>query len=70
MEASLEQTAPAWSLLTYAFLSPVVWLAYRIPHLAYDMLPVMSDFDHLRNLVSHSFPVSGLLLLRRLWVMS
>ena len=57
LEASPEQITPAWSLLTYTFLSPIVWLAYKMPHLPYDLLPPLSDFDHLRNLVGHSFPV-------------
>ena len=57
LEASPEQIAPAWSLLTYTFMSPIVWIAYKMPHLPFDLLPPLSDFDHLRNLVGDSFPV-------------
>ncbi|KAH9911177.1 P-loop containing nucleoside triphosphate hydrolase protein [Epithele typhae] len=55
--ASPEQVASAWSLLTYGFMSPIVWTAYRMPHLPFDLLPQLSDFDHLRNLIPNSFPV-------------
>ena len=39
-------------------MSPIVWTAYKISHLKYDMLPPLADYDHLRNLVGKSFPVS------------
>ncbi|KAH9918376.1 P-loop containing nucleoside triphosphate hydrolase protein [Epithele typhae] len=55
--AAPEQVASAWSLLTYGFMSTIVWTAYRMPHLPYDRLPELSDFDHLRNLIGSSFPV-------------
>ena len=41
-------------------MSPIVWTAYKISHLKYDMLPPLADYDHLRNLVGKSFPVSSL----------
>ncbi|KAF9015463.1 ATP-binding cassette transporter [Cyathus striatus] len=51
-----EQTAPLFSLAVYSFLDPIVFLAYRVPHLAYDQLPPLADYDYARNLVARSFP--------------
>ncbi|KII93466.1 hypothetical protein PLICRDRAFT_35686 [Plicaturopsis crispa FD-325 SS-3] len=51
-----EQTASLMSFLLYSYLDPVIFLAYRIPHLAHDMLPPLSDTDWAKNLVSASFP--------------
>lgn len=52
-----EQTASLWSLMTYTFLDPIVWLAYRIPHLSHDQLPPLSDYDYAKYLKKQSFPV-------------
>ena len=53
-----EQTACIISFLVYAFLDPIIWLAYRIPHLTYDQLPPLCDYDYIRNLIKRSYPVS------------
>jgi hypothetical protein len=37
------------------FLDPIVFLAYRVPHLAHDMLPPLADYDYTKNLVKRSF---------------
>ncbi|TCD66627.1 hypothetical protein EIP91_001094 [Steccherinum ochraceum] len=50
-----EQTASVWSLWVYSFLDPLIFLAYRIPHLSLDQLPSLSDYDRARNLVKRSF---------------
>ena len=62
LEPNPEQTASIASLVSYSYLAPVVWLAYRMPHLPFEMFPPLSDYDHLRNLVVERFPVSDLLL--------
>ncbi|TCD68834.1 hypothetical protein EIP91_009701 [Steccherinum ochraceum] len=50
-----EQTASVWSLWIYSFLDPIIFLAYRIPHLSLDQLPPLSDYDRAKNLVKRSF---------------
>ncbi|TCD68817.1 hypothetical protein EIP91_009684 [Steccherinum ochraceum] len=50
-----EQTASVWSLWVYSFMDPVIFLAYRIPHLSLDQLPPLSDYDRTKNLVKRSF---------------
>jgi len=42
-------------MMTYTFLDPVVFLAYRVPHLSQDMLPSLADYDYAENLVKRSF---------------
>ncbi|KIK58410.1 hypothetical protein GYMLUDRAFT_246115 [Collybiopsis luxurians FD-317 M1] len=58
-----EQTASLFSLGFFFFLDPVVFEAYRIPHLPYDRLPPLADDDSIRNLRSvhfkHLDPFSG-----------
>ena len=58
LEPTPEQTASLASFLTYTFLAPIVWKAYRMPHLPFDMFPPLADYDHLRNLTAQRFPVS------------
>ncbi|RPD70679.1 P-loop containing nucleoside triphosphate hydrolase protein [Lentinus tigrinus ALCF2SS1-7] len=57
LEPNPEQIASLLSLASYNFISPLVWLAYRMPHLPFDMFPPLPDYDHLRNIVGRSFPV-------------
>ncbi|KAH9848044.1 P-loop containing nucleoside triphosphate hydrolase protein [Lenzites betulinus] len=57
LEQHPEQTASLLSLLTYLYMEPLIWLAWRLPRLTYDMLPPLGDYDHLKNLVGRSFPV-------------
>ncbi|KAI0028294.1 hypothetical protein K488DRAFT_80756 [Vararia minispora EC-137] len=58
-----EQTASLASLLTYTFLDQPIFHAYRVPHLAFDELPPLADYDYAKNLVKRSFknldPFSG-----------
>ncbi|KAJ7141437.1 hypothetical protein C8R44DRAFT_763446 [Mycena epipterygia] len=51
-----EQTAPILSLVLYFFLDPIIFLAYRIPHLEFEQLPPLSDFDYAENLKAMAFP--------------
>ena len=53
-----EEIVCAWSLITYSFLSPIAWMAYRKPHIPYDKLPPLSDVNRLRSLASQASPVS------------
>ncbi|KAI9449922.1 hypothetical protein BJY52DRAFT_1215702 [Lactarius psammicola] len=50
-----EQTASLLSMMLYTFLDPIVFLAYRVPHLSHDMLPPLADYDYTKNLVKRSF---------------
>ncbi|KAI0068098.1 P-loop containing nucleoside triphosphate hydrolase protein [Artomyces pyxidatus] len=54
-EPNPEQTASILSFVTYTFLDPIVFLAYRVPHLSLDKLPPLADYDYARNLVASSF---------------
>ncbi|KAJ7904073.1 hypothetical protein B0H13DRAFT_2663493 [Mycena leptocephala] len=45
-----EQTASPLSLLLFTFLDPVILLAYKLPHLPYDLLPPLADSDSSEHL--------------------
>ncbi|KAI0746563.1 P-loop containing nucleoside triphosphate hydrolase protein [Daedaleopsis nitida] len=79
LEPNPEQTVSLGSLLTYTFIAPIVWLAYRIPHLPFDQFPPLADYDRLKNMSGYSFPRLdplltksrrhlGLKLIRVFWV--
>ncbi|KAH9886263.1 P-loop containing nucleoside triphosphate hydrolase protein [Cubamyces lactineus] len=51
-----EQTACILSGLFYVYLEPLIWLAWKLPRLTYDVLPPLADYDHLKNLVGRAFP--------------
>lgn len=55
-EPSPEQVTPLISLVLWTFLDPVVWLAYRVPHLKFEQLPPLADYDAGKNLVTKGFP--------------
>jgi hypothetical protein len=57
MEPNPEQTASILSMITYSFLDSIVFLAYRVPHLAHDQLPALADYDYAHNLKLKSFKV-------------
>lgn len=44
--------------MLYNFLDPIILAAYRIPHLGYDKLPPLADYDQTKYLVARSFQVS------------
>ncbi|KAH9041238.1 P-loop containing nucleoside triphosphate hydrolase protein [Lactarius pseudohatsudake] len=50
-----EQTASLLCMMLYTFLDPIVFLAYRVPHLSHDMLPPLADYDYTRNLHLDTF---------------
>ncbi|KAH8986100.1 hypothetical protein EDB92DRAFT_2116516 [Lactarius akahatsu] len=50
-----EQTASLLSMMLYTFLDPIVFLAYRVPHLSHDMLPPLADNYYARNLHLDTF---------------
>ncbi|KAL5534538.1 hypothetical protein ACEPAG_1001 [Sanghuangporus baumii] len=54
-EPNSEQTAPLLSLILYSFLDPVIFKAYRIPHLPASELPPLADYDRAKNLKNRSF---------------
>ncbi|KAF7352122.1 ATP-binding cassette transporter [Mycena venus] len=51
-----EQTASLLSLLLFGFLDPVIVLAYKLPHLPFDLLPPLADSDASENLKKRGFP--------------
>jgi hypothetical protein len=53
-----EQTASIFSLMVYSFLDPVIFEAYRVPHLSHERLPPLADYDYAKRLTEHSFLVS------------
>ena len=53
-----EQTASIASFLTYTWLDPTVWRAYRVVHLRHDELPPLCDYDEAKNLIERAYPVS------------
>lgn len=53
-----EQTASIFSLMVYSFLDPVIFEAYRVPHLSHERLPPLADYDYSKRLTEHAFPVS------------
>ncbi|KAJ7104533.1 hypothetical protein B0H15DRAFT_810457 [Mycena belliarum] len=56
MEPNPEQTASPLSLMLFSFLDPIIFLAYKLPHLPYDLLPPLADSDHSENLKERGFP--------------
>ena len=48
--------------LTYVFLDPTIWRAYRLPHLPHDQLPPLCDYDEARHLKARAYPVSSTVL--------
>ncbi|KAJ6461033.1 multidrug resistance-associated ABC transporter [Mycena sanguinolenta] len=54
--ANPEQTASIFSSALYFFLDPIITLAYRIPHLNFDQLPPLCDYDEARYLKEKAFP--------------
>ncbi|KAJ7347434.1 hypothetical protein DFH08DRAFT_960765 [Mycena albidolilacea] len=51
-----EQTASPLSLILFSFLDPVIVLAYKLPHLPFDLLPPLADSDASENLKTRGFP--------------
>ncbi|EIW53710.1 P-loop containing nucleoside triphosphate hydrolase protein [Trametes versicolor FP-101664 SS1] len=55
-ELAPEQTASILSILSYSFVESVVWKAWSVPRLTYEMLPPLPEYDYLTNLKRKSFP--------------
>ncbi|KAF8199798.1 P-loop containing nucleoside triphosphate hydrolase protein [Mycena galopus ATCC 62051] len=55
-EPNAEQTASLLSLVLYFFLDPIIFLGYRVPHLKFDQLPPLSDYDYMENLKIRAWP--------------
>ncbi|OSD04422.1 multidrug resistance-associated ABC transporter [Trametes coccinea BRFM310] len=55
-EVNPEQTASLFSMSVYTFLDGIIFKAYRMPHLPFDELPPLADYDYAKNLVKRSFP--------------
>jgi hypothetical protein len=50
-----EQTASLFSFWFYTFLDPLIFKAYRMPHLSMDEFPPMADYDYTRHLIARSY---------------
>jgi hypothetical protein len=55
--ANAEQTSSLFSLVLYFFLDPIIFLGYRVPHLKFDQLPPLCDYDYAENLRARAWPV-------------
>ncbi|KAF7797051.1 hypothetical protein EIP86_008243 [Pleurotus ostreatoroseus] len=55
-QPSPEETASIASFMFYTFLDPTIWKAYRVPHLSYDELPSLCDYDDAAALKKRSYP--------------
>jgi hypothetical protein len=53
-----EQTASIFSLLTFYFTERLIFKAFKTPHLPYEELPVLADYDQTVSLKEKSFSVS------------
>jgi hypothetical protein len=42
--------------MTFSFLNPIVKTAFKYPHLPYDELPPLADYDRSEYLKAKSFP--------------
>ena len=52
-----EQTSSLASFLTFVWLDPVIFRAYRVKHLPHDELPPLCDYDEVNNLIKRSYSV-------------
>ncbi|KZS93246.1 P-loop containing nucleoside triphosphate hydrolase protein [Sistotremastrum niveocremeum HHB9708] len=50
-----EQTASPISFMTFSFLDEIVFKAYRMPHLSWNLLPPLCDYDKSEYLAQRSF---------------
>ncbi|VDB84814.1 unnamed protein product [Peniophora sp. CBMAI 1063] len=50
-----EQTASALSFLTFTFLDPYIFAAYRQKSLDFERFPALCDYDYAKNLIKRSF---------------
>ncbi|KAJ7838629.1 hypothetical protein B0H14DRAFT_2788979 [Mycena olivaceomarginata] len=51
-----EQTASILSSVFFSFLDRIVALAYQTPHLSFDQLPPLCDYDDMKHLKTWAFP--------------
>jgi hypothetical protein len=52
-----EQTASIFSIISYTFLDQVIFLGYKVPHLRFDQLPALADYDAAKYQTTKAFPV-------------
>ncbi|KAF7978930.1 hypothetical protein HWV62_44135 [Athelia sp. TMB] len=50
-------TASPLGLALWTFLDPIILLANRVSHLAFDQLPPLADSDEAKNLAKKAFPI-------------
>ncbi|KAI0774725.1 multidrug resistance-associated ABC transporter [Trametes elegans] len=55
-EVNPEQTASIVSMSIYTFLDGIIFKAYRMPHLPWQELPPLADYDFAKNLRKRAFP--------------
>lgn len=52
-----EEIASYASRLTFSYLNPIIWKAFRVPHLGVDQLPPLLEKDSARYLAEKAFPL-------------
>ncbi|TBU53541.1 hypothetical protein BD310DRAFT_937787 [Dichomitus squalens] len=52
-----EQTASILSMSVFSWLDNIIWKAYKVPHLPYEELPPIADYDRAKHLVARAFPI-------------
>ena len=55
--ANPEQTASILRWIFWSFLDPVIWRAYKLPHLPHDQLPPLADYDEAHYLTEKHYEV-------------
>ena len=57
-----EQNASIFSLVTYAWLDPLIWRARHMRYLPLDDLPPLAEYNSTEHLVAASYPVGASLI--------
>jgi hypothetical protein len=55
-----EQISSPIMMLFFSYLDPIVFKAHRVPHLLYEELPPLADYDYANVLKDHSFKVRSI----------
>jgi hypothetical protein len=51
-----EQISSPLSMMFFFFLDPLIFKARKVPHLAYEQLPPLADYDYAHALKKKTFP--------------
>ncbi|TBU23091.1 hypothetical protein BD311DRAFT_811015 [Dichomitus squalens] len=56
-KANPEQTASILSMSVFTWLDNIIWKAYKVPHLPYEELLPIANYDCAKHLVARAFPI-------------